>query len=446
MIFFNKSLVLVAIAVASALYSCGSDKGGEESPQQNEQEQNPEPEPESEKGEEYVIVQKRSSKRGLCASFSVAGDIALLAPGASWFYNWGPDLNAGTASLATAHDMVFYPMAWNGSYDQTRVKAFKKAHPECEYLLAFNEPNLTDQANMTPEEAASHWPALKQFADEVGLKLISPAMNYGTLSGYGDPVKWLDEFFAQPGVSIDDVEGIALHSYMATAAGMKDYINRFDKYGKPIWLTEFCAWENHVTEEFQKNFMVSTISYLENEPKVAKYAWFMERSGGATVEHPYFDLTIKATPNELSELGEIFVYMSTFDKETYYSQGQTIPAESYSAANLTASGVGGVSVRRSTDTAGPLEVYNFTKGNWVEYLVDVPTAGSYSLTVRYAAKGDATWDIATPAGETTVPIAATGGETEWQTVTIDISLASGRQTLRLNPVAGNCVLNWLKII
>lgn len=73
-------------------------------------------------------------------------------------------------------------------------------------ILAYNEPNLTDQANMTPTRASELWPNLVAVAEKLGMRLTSPAMNYGTLAGYSDPEVWLDEFYSKPGVSLDDVE------------------------------------------------------------------------------------------------------------------------------------------------------------------------------------------------------------------------------------------------
>ena len=139
----------------------------------------------------------RSNKRGV--SFSnpfFVEDVAILSSGISWVYNWGPAPSSSFDTEFGKYDIDFIPMAWNASYDKNRIRTFVQAHPGCKYLLAFNEPNLKDQARMTPTEAAAKWPELKAFAAEVGLQLVSPAMNYGTLDGYSDPIKWLDEFFA----------------------------------------------------------------------------------------------------------------------------------------------------------------------------------------------------------------------------------------------------------
>jgi hypothetical protein len=152
--------------------------------------------------------QNRSAKRGVSYSFQIPEDANLLGTGVSWFYNWGPNISESVNTATQTAGMDYFPMAWNGNFNADQIRAYKAAHPECEFLLAYNEPNLTDQANMTPAQAAANWPALKSLADELNMKIISPAMNYGTLSGYSDPIVWLDEFFKL--IPIDDVDGIAV--------------------------------------------------------------------------------------------------------------------------------------------------------------------------------------------------------------------------------------------
>ena len=181
----------------------------------------------------------KSAKRGVSFNFLYITDLPLLSPYISWDYNWGNTPNEDAATWFDANEMDFCPMCWNGKYDADKIRAFVAAHPNTKYLLAFNEPNLTDQANMVPSKAAELWPPVVALAKELNLKLVSPAMNYGTLAGYSDPVKWLDEFFAQPGVSIDDVYAIAIHCYMASASAVKSYVERFEKYDKPIWMTAY---------------------------------------------------------------------------------------------------------------------------------------------------------------------------------------------------------------
>lgn len=46
-------------------------------------------------------------------------------------------------------------MLWNGNFDTAEVESFLMAHPDIRHLLLLNEPNLTDQANLTPSSVSS---------------------------------------------------------------------------------------------------------------------------------------------------------------------------------------------------------------------------------------------------------------------------------------------------
>ena len=250
-----------------------------------------------------VDYMPKSSKRGVSFSFTNVMDLPLLSPYITWDYNWGNTPTNDAALWFDTNGMDFCPMCWNGNYSADRIRSFVAAHPNTKYLLAFNEPNLTDQANMTPSQAAALWPPVVALAKELNLKLISPAMNYGTLAGYSNPIKWLDEFFAQPGVSIDDVHAISIHCYMSSPSAVQDYVRMFRKYNKPVWLTEFCAWDPVPGNvEVQKDYMCSVLNFLESEALVERYAWFIPRSSASLDKAPYMQLLTHTNPPTLTPL------------------------------------------------------------------------------------------------------------------------------------------------
>lgn len=68
-------------------------------------------------------VGARSAKRGIAYDLSIAEDLAVLAPGVSWWYGWGQQPQGGTSlELRNAHGMDFIPMLWNGNFDDARVQ------------------------------------------------------------------------------------------------------------------------------------------------------------------------------------------------------------------------------------------------------------------------------------------------------------------------------------
>lgn len=397
--------------------------------------------------------QARSIKRGVSFGFQFEEDIRILGAGASWSYNWGPSSGAAHDPAMAEAGIDFYPMAWNG-INEAALKEYLGRHPECEYLLGFNEPNLTDQANMTPQQAAERWPEIVRVAKENGLKLISPAMNYGTLEGYHDPIVWLDEFFSL--VSIEDIDAIAIHCYMPNASAVKNYIDRFRKYARPVWLTEFCAWdglsEGTFQPEGQQKYLSDIINYLEADPLIERYAWFIPRGSGSHNAFPYMFLLKSHPVGVPTDLGRIYLQMSTQDKETWYVEQQRIEAEHYSSINIAESVEGdwtrGPLLRVTTDAPNEsLELYQFLPDQWVEYQIEADRSKEFSLELRYATFVDSELEILIDGRSAgTVQLPSTGENFIWSTASITLPLDAGRQSLRISPTDGMICLNWIQFI
>ena len=217
-------------------------------------------------------------------------------------------------------------------------------------------------------------------------------------------------------------------------------------------MTEFCAWEPNVSNvQTQMRFMSNAINYLESDPNVVKYAWFIPRANGPINSYPYMQLLTKSAPYELSDLGKVYVNLSTLDKETFYPVNQRIEAEHYSSLDIEETVLEGgfktsVNLQPSTDVDGVLEVHNFFINQWLEYQVNTPKEGKYSLVLRYATQFDTTLEVSL-FGTTiaTINLNNTGSDTTWNNSLTLISLPRGKQTIRLKVKNGALALNWLKI-
>ncbi len=401
--------------------------------------------------DDYSIKQARSTKRGISFNVLYEADFAAIEKGIGWAYNWGASgFNTTLENAANKSKISYFPMFWNGDDDWiSLIRKYKEKHLDCEYILAFNEPNLVDQARMTPAEAAKKWTSVKKLAQDLNMKIVAPAMNYGTLEGYSDPIVWYDEFFSQPGVSINDVSALALHCYMNAPSAVKSFMERFRKYGKPIWLTEFCAWEGSRTAEQQRSYMSQILNYLESEPMIERYAWF--KYDGSTTANPCYGL--RPTVNkegELSDLGKIYVAMSSYDKKYYYGHNQVIPAEHYCNTNMSTVAhnkwENSVDLKVCSDSTGILEITLFGKPKWLEYKINPSESGKYNLIIRYASSIDSKFSIICDnkeVGEIELP--KTGGNTSWTTITIPAALPisiGGKQTVRFVPIEGAISMNW----
>ena len=388
----------------------------------------------------YTLTQTKSAKRGVSFNFGTLPeeDVPLLQGAVSWSYNWSSSVPGEAVDAQfVKYGLDWCPMIWNGNYNPDNIRQYKSKHPEAQYILAFNEPNLTDQANMTPAKAAELWPPVVALAKELNMRIISPALNYGTLEGYHDPIKWMDEFLAQPGVSLDDIYGIALHCYMPSAGGVKGFIDLFAKYKKPIWLTEFCNGNSSsISESAQLSYMCETLNMLEAHESVQRYAWFMPRGGFNSKWHN--NLLTSTPPIELTELGKVFVNFSTFDKSIYYRKGDVIPAEQYSYAE------GHVHLAPSTD-GGILDVSELGKNGVVEYQLNLEQAGTYKLSLRYLTYMDSSLGFAVN-GETVASKSIPNTSKEWTTSTLSLDLPAGTSIIRLTGQSGATIrLNWIKI-
>ena len=387
----------------------------------------------------------KSTKRGV--AFGKAdcawedADLPLITPAISWTYNWGEQpQDEIIANWFDVHDVEFCPMTWNGNYNANRIRNYVTAHPKTKYLLAFNEPNLTDQARMTPQQAAQKWPALKQLAQELGLQLVSPAMNYGTLPGYGDPIKWLDEFFACDGVSLDDIDAIAVHCYMASPAGLQSFVEKFAKYGKPVWVTEFCAWEDYAihSAEDQMKYMCQVLHYMEQDPQVERYAWFIPRAKSG---YPYMQLLTNERPFELTDAGKVYCGISSFDKSAWMDGLQWVSAADYVGLSSNA-----IQVRPSTDSEH-LMLSLFKTNEATEYQICL-TRDISSIAIRYASVAAAVLLVYVDGVlQTMIDMPPTGSDLQtWDNVEAALPITKGKHTVKIEVHDGMLNMDSFKFL
>lgn len=388
-----------------------------------------------------AFSQEKSSKRGIAYGYHSTADMKVISPGICWWYNWSHQPETAVSAVYSRYDIDFVPMTWNGSFNESGLRAFYSTHPEARYLLGFNEPNFTTQANMKPSQAAAIWPKLEKIAKDFNLKIVSPAVNYAdkpvTENGvtYSDPVAYLDAFFAAcPDCQVDY---IGVHNYMCYTSALSSYIDRFKKYKKPIWLTEFACWDQtNISPEMQKNYMVGAIDYLESDSTVFRYSWFNGNRSGA---FPYLDI-FKPASGELTDLGKLYVgFNPSHDPENFVPVPARIEAENYSAMS-------GVSVEPTTDSDGLVNVTKIDGTDWLEFSVEVPETADYTIHFRL----NSTLATSLEIRENNVKliglrISNTTVGQNWQTFPVDLNLSAGKHTLQIYTGIGGFKMNWLEI-
>ena len=245
-------------------------------------------------------------KRGVAYGHHSVADMTALSAGVAWWYNWAflPDEEVRDGEYATL-EVEYAPMIWGAGTDRT---AAATSIPDgARALLGFNEPNFGSQANMSASEAAALWPELEAIADARNLKLVSPAVNFcGGDCWDTDPFDYLDDFFAA--CSNCRVDAVAIHIYVACnptgdnhAQWLINHIETYkSRFSEPLWLTEF-ACDSATSEAEQLAFLQDAVAYLENEPRIERYAWFSGRADN--VAH----VDLLGSDGELTALGQAYV-------------------------------------------------------------------------------------------------------------------------------------------
>jgi hypothetical protein len=301
---------------------------------------------------------------------------------------------------------------------------------------------------MSPAVAAQKWKDLEKIADDFDLKLVGPAVNFSPDAPYQDPIVYLDEFFNE--CQDCRVDYIAVHCYMSYPSALMWYINNFKKYGKPIWLTEFCAWDDFWqlpgdAAENQLNYMVNTINYLEHDKDVYRYAWFIPRTG-ETDKWPHMQLLEDNQPGVLTKLGKVFVGLSAQDKSHYFETEKQIPAQHYTSMNIADvpnSDNWQSSILLEPANDGTLNIWDFKDNRWVEYNIDVPETSEYKLSMNVFTDNNATCKVYINDVEIT-QYNITPSE-NWDTIENNINLSKGKQTIRFKVTSGNIKFSWFKL-
>lgn len=217
---------------------------------------------------------------------SPASEIAAL--GASWCYNWGT-----TPQASDCGDPLFVPMVWGDGDVAGAIQAIGTAGYDT--VLGFNEPNKSDQANMTVARAIELWPTL---TSNPNIRVGSPAVS-------DDGRAWLEDFMSQAQQNGLRVDFVAMHWYgwnagSCTAGSLEGAVNWASQWGLPVWVTEFgCMGSSNPDEQTLLNFFDTAIPMLQGKLLVERYAWYPWNT--------YNDLYLDSGGGrQITALGELF--------------------------------------------------------------------------------------------------------------------------------------------
>ncbi|MBN1596805.1 MAG: carbohydrate-binding protein [Bacteroidales bacterium] len=127
---------------------------------------------------------------------------------------------------------------------------------------------------------------------------------------------------------------------------------------------------------------------------------------------------------------------------SYTSVPATIQAEDY--CDMT-----GIQTETTTDAGGGQNVGWIDANDYIAYSINVPSAGSYTVNYRVASQNGGgslrleSYGGGTNFGELSVP--GTGGWQTWTTISHNVNLPAGQQTIAILATAGGWNLNWFSI-
>ncbi|HIW31798.1 MAG TPA: carbohydrate-binding protein, partial [Candidatus Paenibacillus intestinavium] len=184
---------------------------------------------------------------------------------------------------------------------------------------------------------------------------------------------------------------------------------------------------------------------------------FYELAGSTTYEfNPAFNNTVTVNFNgentryvrlnitantgwSAAQISELEVYGEA--AEVIATIPGNIEAEQWTAMN-------GIHTEATTDIGGGLHVGWIHVDDWLDYNVNVQSAGTYTVQFRVASEMS-TGELQLRSGTTvltTISVPDTGGWQNWQTISTNVTLSAGEQTLRLYASGYDFNINWINFI
>ncbi|HVU27599.1 MAG TPA: glycosyl hydrolase [Verrucomicrobiae bacterium] len=382
----------------------------------------------------------QSRKRGIACNALSSADFEALAPGVSWYYNWGATPLTKPADVT----MDFIPMAWNGNSSfQTQISSYLAAGNRPWRVFALNEPNLAGQAFMTPSNSAVTFLQVKAICDPYNIPVIAPHMAIGSATGDSitayDPIQGsnVTYTFQEPFLSAflyycgaTPPTGMSTHSY--GGYGEITWIlgtMHTDFPTQKIWLTEFNPSNAGATnDDLVLANLIPAVDYCERTPWVEGYSWFKERISGDSHN------SLLGNSGVLTAAGQAYVQMPVHDTNLYYRIPGRLQAERYVVMNQ-------MNIAPTTDVDGLADMIT-TVGASLDYNLQVDSPGNYLVSFRVAG---AVGVIDIYSGSTLLGKAvATQGA--WSTFSTTIALPAGAQTLHIVFTGNNQRFNWMEFV
>ncbi|MFB9056110.1 glycosyl hydrolase [Mariniflexile ostreae] len=207
----------------------------------------------------------------------------------SWYYNWG-------TSGEAVGNAEFVPNQWGSGSIEKAISLGERM--DITHYMAFNEPDNSDQSNMTVDKA------IEKYSDLLasGLRLGSPAVTDGSKGA-----AWRDEFMTKAEAAGLRVDYIVVHYYKKTSAqGFYNWLKAIhDKWQRPIWIKEFnygATWTDQpASNEAARDGLQAYMNMLDVTSFIERYAVFTWQP-----DKPVYSLMAVRNPITLSSSGIMY--------------------------------------------------------------------------------------------------------------------------------------------
>ena len=391
-------------------------------------------------------------------------DLNVLAPGVSWYYNWG-------ARQTVFHpDMEFLPMAWGRDDHLVDLGQYLTQYPQTSTVLVANEPNLPGQMDVPPLEAAEY---IRRTRTVAGPRRRVVGAHFAA----GPTVT---DFRNTMHLALNDIGGLhvtGIHTYEESTGGFLYWaslwphlmdnpgtggVEGWPLNGPPppsqVWVKEInIGMTSPPQSETQViDYMLYAIDLLERDPRVERYAWWKDRrrftGSGDFTRPPSHNIRDVQTNGALTALGRHYVEMPVHDPDLYYRFPGRLSVARYrniSGFNPPSALEGNVAIGRSEDPGNTFDMDDLDAGEWIDLNIDVPVGGQWRASLRGRRASAGTSSVAVLSGTqqiATLPLTTAAGQYA-TTVVINLPLAAGRQVLRLRGEPGtlDTSLTWLRL-
>jgi len=199
------------------------------------------------------------TKKGWCGTGSGGGTLGEKVNG-TWFYSWSADQSSKT-------NLEYVPIKQNMGWPGWSEISGKQ---NVSHVLGYNEPDHTEQSNVTVAQAVAAWPDMLK----TGLRVGSPACtNFG----------WLYEFMDSCKAKNYRVDYVAVHAYWGDKSPQNWYNDLkyiHERTGRPIWITEWNNGANWTKEWWPADWKSQQAKQLADITKIIQVldtAHFIER-------------------------------------------------------------------------------------------------------------------------------------------------------------------------